>query len=170
VVFLNNKNKVLILLGNLDIVVAGVALATLVTLTFMGVVMRYGMNQPFTWLEEVQLWCMVWIVYVAAGAAFRTGNHVAIEMVVDMFPVKIQKVIDILIALVVFFVLSYLFVQSIGYVRLFLMNERTTNMLSIPYSLIYGIVPISVASMVISYIFATYQEIKKIGDVVEVRE
>ena len=58
--------------GNLDIIVAGIALIVLIALTFAGVVMRYIIGQPFTWLEEVQLFCMVWIVFAAGGAAFRT--------------------------------------------------------------------------------------------------
>lgn len=79
-----NKSSLTTILGNLDIVVAGAALIVLIVLTFAGVVMRYIVGQPFTWLEEVQLFCMVWIVFAAGGAAFRTKSHVAIEMVADM--------------------------------------------------------------------------------------
>ena len=67
-----NKSSLTTILGNLDIVVAGAALIVLIVLTFAGVVMRYIVGQPFTWLEEVQLFCMVWIVFAAGGAAFRT--------------------------------------------------------------------------------------------------
>ncbi|MBQ1310572.1 MAG: TRAP transporter small permease subunit, partial [Blautia sp.] len=79
---------------NLDIAVAAIVLIVLIVLTFAGVIMRYIVGKPFTWLEEVQLFCMVWIVFSAAGAAYRTGNHVAIEMVVEMFPKSVQKVIE----------------------------------------------------------------------------
>ena len=65
-------------IGNLDIIVASIALIVLIILTFVGVIMRYIVGQPFTWLEEVQLFCMVWIVFAAGGAAFRTGSNVAI--------------------------------------------------------------------------------------------
>lgn len=159
-----SKKKILGFLANLDIAVAGVALVTLVTLTFMGVFMRYFMSKPFTWLEEVQLWCMVWVVYVSAGAAFRTGNHIAIEMLVDLFPHKIQRIVEIFIAAIVFSVLGYLFVQSVGFVELFIMNGRTTNMLNIPYTLIYGAIPISTLSMIISYGISLYKEVKSLND------
>ncbi len=159
-----NKKKILGFLVNLDIIVAGVALATLVTLTFMGVFMRYVMSKPFTWLEEVQLWCLVWVVYVSAGAAFRTGNHIAIEMLVDLFPKKIQKVIEVLIAAIVFIVLGYLLVQSIGFVKLFIMNGRSTNMLNIPYTFIYGAIPISTLSMMISYGISLYRDMTTLDD------
>lgn len=151
---MKKENKLLAVLGNLDIAVASVSLAILVVLTVLGVIWRRVFNSPFTWLEEVQLACMVWIVFCAGGAAFRTGNHVAIEMVVDLFPHKIQKIIDWLISAVVLLVLAYLFFQSISFIQIFLKSGRSTPMLNIPYSVIYGIAPISFVVMIASYFYA----------------
>lgn len=148
---MKKENKFLKIVGNLDIFIAVVALIVLVGLTSSGVVMRYVVGKPFTWLEEVQLFCMVWIVFGAGGAAFRTGNHVAIEMVVEMFPKPVQKVIGIIVDLVVLFVISYLFIQSIRFVGVFVSSERCTSILKIPYTLIYGIAPPSYLVMIISY-------------------
>jgi TRAP-type C4-dicarboxylate transport system permease small subunit len=157
---LKKKNSLVNILLNIDIAIAGTALVVLIVLTFFGVIMRYIFGSPFTWLEEVQLWCMVWIVYAAAGAAFRTGSHVAIEMVVELFPKAVQKIIEILISLVVVSVIGFLFIESIGFVKLFVRSGRTTNMLSVPYSLIYGIVPISCILMIINFFYAKYREFK----------
>lgn len=110
---MKKENKMLSFLGNLDIVVAAAVLAILVVLTFLGVIWRYVLSAPFTWLEEVQMACMVWIVFAAGGAAFRTGNHVAIEMVVDLMPKKLQKIVEILISVVVVAVIGYLDRKSV---------------------------------------------------------
>lgn len=157
---MKQKSKVLSFLGNLDIVVASLVLVLLVVLTFMGVIWRRVFGQPFTWLEEVQLACMVWIVFAAGGAAFRTGNHVAIEMVVDMLPQKAQKICSILISAVVVVVLGYLVYQSMGFIQLFLRSGRSTSMLHIPYAIIYGIAPVSYAVMIISWFYAQIKEVK----------
>lgn len=146
-------NKALEFLGNLDLIVAGVVLAILIALTFLGVIWRYVFQAPFTWLEEVQLACLVWIVFAAAGAAFRTGNHVAIEMIVDLMPAKLQKIMNVFISAVVVVVIGYLFIQSIGFIQMFLRSGRSTSMLKIPYSLIYGIAIFSYVDMVISYFY-----------------
>ena len=79
----NKKKSKWSFLANLDVIVASVILALLIILTFAGVIWRYVFHAPFTWLEEVQTSCMVWITFAAAGAAFRNGNHVAIEMIVE---------------------------------------------------------------------------------------
>lgn len=153
-------SKLKSVLCNLDIVVASVVLAILIVLTFAGVPFRYVLNKPFTWLEEVQLACMVWIVFAAAGAAFRSGNQVAIEMVVDMLPKKLQKVVEVLISVIVVAVLGYLLYQSFGYLEIFVRSGRSTPMLKIPYVFIYGIAPVSYVLMVISYFYALFKGVK----------
>lgn len=151
-----NKSSLTTILGNLDIVVAGAALIVLIVLTFAGVVMRYIVGQPFTWLEEVQLFCMVWIVFAAGGAAFRTKSHVAIEMVVEMFPESEQKIISYVIDVVVFLVIAYLLYHSFGFIQMFVKNGRSSSMLKIPMTVQYGIAPVSYALMIISYFYSKY--------------
>ena len=156
---MQSKNKSrLSWLGDLDIIVAAAVLSVLIVLTFMGVIWRYLFKAPFTWLEEVQLACMVWIVFAAAGAAFRTGNHVAIEMIVDMMPPKIQKVMEVVILVVA--VIGYLFKQSIGFIQMFLRSGRSTSMLKIPYAGIYGIAMVSYIDMIISYFYSLAKGVK----------
>ena len=148
------------MLCNLDTIVASIVLAILIILTFAGVPFRYILGAPFTWLEEVQLACMVWIVFAAAGAAFRAGNQVAIEMIVDLMPKKMQKAVTVFISVVVLAVVGYLFYQSLGYINVFLKSGRATPMLKIPYALIYGIAPVSYVLMVISYFYALIKGVK----------
>jgi len=155
-----DKTSKLGLLANLDIAIASVTLAILIVLTFLGVTWRYILGAPFTWLEEVQLACLVWIVFAAGGAAFRTGNHVAIEMVVDLMPKKMQRVMTVLISIVVVAVLGYLFYETIGFLQMFARSGRSTSMLNIPYTLIYGIALLSYVDMIVSYFWALKNEIK----------
>ncbi len=154
------ENRLLSVLCNLDLIISAFVLAILVVLTFLGVIWRYAFNAPFTWLEEVQLACLVWIVFAAAGAAFRTGNHVAIEMIVDLMPKKIQKIMTVIVSAVVVIVIGYLFFQSIGFIRMFIKSGRTTNILNIPYTGIYGIAILSYIDMIISYFYSIKTDVK----------
>ena len=146
------QNRAVSILMNLDIAIASVILAVLIVLTFAGVIWRYIFSNPFTWLEEVQTSCMVWIVFAAAGAAFRTGNHVAIEMIVDMMPQKVQKIMVI--------VIGYLFVQSIGFIQVFIKSGRSTSMLKIPFAGVYGIAIVSYIDMILSYFYSVIKGVK----------
>ena len=146
------ENKASAILMNIDIVVASIILAILIVLTFLGVVWRYIFNAPFS--------CMVWIVFAGAGAAFRSGNHVAIEMIVDLMPKSMQKIMEILISIVVVVVIGYLFMQSIGFIQVFVKSGRSTSMLKIPYSWVYGIAIVSYFDMIISYFYALFHGVK----------
>lgn len=157
---MNIKKVLKNILANFDCYVASIVLCILVILTFLGVIWRYVLHSPFTWLEEVQTSCMVWIVFAGAGAAFRYGNHVAIEMVVDLMPIKYQKLMDIFISIVVVAVIGFLFFQSIGFVEVFIKSGRSTSMLKIPYSAVYGIAIVSYIDMIISYFYALFKGVK----------
>ena len=155
-----NKFSLKSCLANLDLMIAGMVLAILIVLTFAGVIWRYFLGKPFTWLEEVQTACMVWIVFSAAGAAFRMGNHVAIEMIVDLMPNALQKVMTILISVVVVAVLGYLFDKTIGFIQIFLRSGRATSMMKIPFWLIYGIAIPAYIDMIVSYFYSIWKGVK----------
>lgn len=152
--------KFLKCLFTVDIALGCLSLATLIILTIAGVFWRRVFNHPFTWLEEIQLACIVWIVFCAGGPAFRYGNHVAIEMVTDLFPQKMQKYITIFISAVVVFVMGYFFYQCFGYINIFVRSGRSTPMLKIPYKYIYSIAPIMSVDMVISYFYSLATGVK----------
>ena len=155
-----NKFSLKSCLANLDLMIAGTVLAILIVLTFAGVIWRYFLGKPFTWLEEVQTACMVWIVFSAAGAAFRMGNHVAIEMIVDLMPKALQKVMTILISVVVVAVLGYLFDKTIGFIQIFLRSGRATSMMKIQFWLIYGIAIPAYIDMIVSYFYSIWKGVK----------
>jgi TRAP-type C4-dicarboxylate transport system permease small subunit len=155
-----NKFSLKSCLANLDLMIAGTVLAILIVLTFAGVIWRYFLGKPFTWLEEVQTACMVWIVFSAAGAAFRMGNHVAIEMIVDLMPKALQKVMTILISVVVVAVLGYLFDKTIGFIQIFMRSGRATSMMKIPFWLIYGIAIPAYIDMIVSYFYSIWKGVK----------
>lgn len=140
-------------MSHLDIIITGVALSYLVFLTITGALSRYFLDSPWVWMEEVQLMLEVWVVFLGAGYGFRVGAHVAIEIVIDALPQKVQRFFDYLIMAIVVGTIAYLLVQSIGYVRLFIRSERTTSILQIPYYLIYGIVPVSCILMILNYLY-----------------
>ena len=148
---MKRKNILLTILENAEACIAGVVLVALVVCTFLGVFARYLFNKPFNWLEEMQLAAMVWISFLMAGVCFRRGGHVAIEIVVDSLPERVQRVIEVLIAIVVYFVLICFFRSSVSFTQLFIKTGRKTPILAIPYKYIYGIGPVSAVLMAISY-------------------
>ena len=154
--------KILDILDKIEVAVASLVLLVLICVTFFGVLMRFSFNIPFTWEEELQLACMVWITFLAAPAAFRTKSHVAIEILVDALPKSLRKIVELLIPVVVYAVLIYFFFRSQNYIAVMLRTSRKTPILMIPYSTIYAIAPVSIVLMLISYTEQKYYELKEL--------
>lgn len=152
------KNNAKSILGKLDVAVAGVVLVALIFLTFVGVIKRYIMRSPITWMEEVQMILFLWVVYLGAGAAFRNGSHVAIEVVVDALPKKISGLVERFDVLLQFIILGYLFMEESSYYMQLVSTGKVTTLLRIPYAVAYAVVPVGGAVMIISMLYASYQK------------
>ncbi len=144
------------LLLNIDVVIASIAMCALVGLTFAGVIARYALGSPFTWIEEIQAATIVWVIFGAAGAAFRTGNHAVIEVFFEFFPKSIQKIINILILIVTILTLIFLGYLSIQYMMVFAQSGRTTAVLHVSYIMIYCIVPISCIWQIVNFAIVNF--------------
>ncbi|MDR2445321.1 MAG: TRAP transporter small permease [Spirochaetaceae bacterium] len=139
------------ILVNLDFIISGTMLAVLILYTFFGVIMRYFIRKPIIWGEEFQLFCIVIIVFFGAGAGFRTGSHVAIDIVVDRFPPKLQKIFEWLIYVISMGVFIYFTLQSAAFVRQMYATRRTTDILDIPHFITYSAFPLGCVFMMVNY-------------------
>lgn len=155
---MKKNNPALTVLKNLDLVVASLALVALIALTFIGVFARYVFNAPFAWQEEVQLMLIVWVTFLGGRYAFVTGSHCAIDVLVDLFPKKVQRYFDLVIMAIVVIVLSYTGWQCSKYILQMYNTNRVTNMLHIPYALIYAPGVIACVTMAIQFILMTMEK------------
>jgi TRAP-type C4-dicarboxylate transport system permease small subunit len=143
------------LLHNLDLVIAGAALLVLIFVTFAAVIMRYVVSKPIIWGEEVQIMCIIFVVMFAAGAAFRTGNHVAIDLVVDRLHPKAARIVEWIVFIFSIIILLYFAWQGYKYARQMWQIKRTTEILDVPYWLIYGTFPLGCLMMIYNYSIVT---------------
>ncbi|WP_320130564.1 TRAP transporter small permease [uncultured Sphaerochaeta sp.] len=150
--------RVRVVLKNLDVIIAGIALGILVAITFLGVVMRYIFSNPFVWQEELQISLFLWVAFFGSSAAFRTKGHVEISMVFDRFPKRVQRVLSVLIYCVVAISLIFLMLKSSDMVKMFFETTKSTPVLSIPSVLIYSVVPVCSMLMLVNYSIVTWKD------------
>src|SRR5881394_2035826 len=58
---------------------------------------RFFLNRSLSWSEEFQIFCHVWIVFLAIPIAYRRGAHLAVESLRSMLPSQLGKIFDLLI-------------------------------------------------------------------------
>lgn len=76
-------------------------LAAIVVILFSSVFWRYTLNDPISWSEDAALFCMVWMTLLGAPVGLRHGGHVALEILLDMFPGPVIRGLRALISLIV---------------------------------------------------------------------
>jgi TRAP-type C4-dicarboxylate transport system permease small subunit len=80
--------------------------------------------------------------------------------VVDRFPEKIQKTAEVIIYLISLVILLYFAVQSANLARQMYTTQRTTDILKIPYVVIYAAFPIGCVLMISNYTLTLIKNLK----------
>lgn len=109
------KNWPKLILMNLDAVVTGAALIATTSLVLLNVFMRYFLNSPLTWSEEVATTCFVWTIFIGGAVTFRNKAHLGVDIVVKRLPAKARAAIQFLMDITVILILGALTYNSILY-------------------------------------------------------
>ena len=65
--------------------IALVLIGVMTAAVLVQVFFRYGLNRPISWTEEFAIFSMIWMAFLVAPIAYRSGAYVCIEIVHDLF-------------------------------------------------------------------------------------
>ena len=147
---------------NLDVIISGLSLCAIVVITLAGVIMRKIMNQPIAWLEEMQLLLFIYAIFFGGSVAFRYGNQVSIDLVMNRLKGKAARVLEIFDVVVTVIVLIYYCYG--GYQLMSSVTKKVTPYFKINYAFIDVAAPIGMILMAIQYIVYTYRHLKGLGN------
>lgn len=126
-----------LILQNLDAIITGVTLTLCVILVNLNVIMRYILNAPLQWSEEVVTSLFVWTVFIGSAYAYRKHSHLGVDIVVNMMHGRTKAVVrDVmafveLLILIMLTVISAQYVYNLIYVR-GVFKPAVTDVLRIP--------------------------------------
>jgi TRAP-type C4-dicarboxylate transport system permease small subunit len=60
-------------------------------LVFVSVVLRYVLNSPVTWSEEMASLLFAWLTFVGAYVGFRTHSHIRIDTMTMFLPAGLRS-------------------------------------------------------------------------------
>lgn len=78
----------------LDRIVGGLLaliLGGMTVLVFVSVVLRYILNSPVTWSEELASLLFAWLTFVGAYVGFRTHSHIRIDTLTMFLPAGLRS-------------------------------------------------------------------------------
>ena len=134
------KNKITLktILTNLDAIITATTLSICVVLVNANVIMRYFFNNPIHWAEEVVTSLFVWTVFIGSAYAYRKHSHLGVDILVNILPPKVKKVVKTVMSVVELLVLIMLTVISSQYVYHLIFNRTgklkivMTDLLRVP--------------------------------------
>ncbi|KGQ27096.1 MULTISPECIES: TRAP transporter small permease [Gallibacterium] len=141
-------------LSDIDEILASFFLALIVLLSGYGVIMRYFLNSPSAWVEEMCVVFFIWFTFLASSALCKNNELIRIDFLLSKLPHKIANFIDGVIQPCIM-IFALVFMIYLGFKLLPMSKVRFTPTLHISYLAIYAIIPISAC-------FMLYYEIRKI--------
>jgi len=63
---------------------------------FLQVIFRFILKSSLPWSEELARYSMIWMVMLAAGLGFSSGEHIGLDVIVDRMKGTSQKLIKLL--------------------------------------------------------------------------
>lgn len=122
----------------IEMVLACAAFFTIIALTFSNAVLR-ALNHPIVANDDICTLLFAWVSFMGADIAMRSNRLVGMDLVTMNLPIKLQKVLQLVVYLIMGVTLVMLAIQ--GY-KLAVMNwNRFFNTLPVSY----GVVTLSLA-------------------------
>jgi TRAP-type C4-dicarboxylate transport system permease small subunit len=85
-------------------------LSGMTILIVIQVILRFVFNAPLAWTEELARYLFIWMTFVVGVVAARRGQHIGVELLVNMLPSAGRKAIGVfsnLVTTAFFGVISY---------------------------------------------------------------
>lgn len=142
-----------------DDIMAMLCLSLLVIVTTVGVFMRYALERPLLWGEEVQILLFVWAVFFGAASVMKGDGHIGIDIFIQYLPPKILRAVHIFDNMIVLLILAVLTVLGVqlsirGWVQM-------TPILAIKWTFMELAIPVGGVLMIYQLSKLTWRELKR---------
>lgn len=132
------------------------ATALMAVLLFANVLLRYVFRSPFAWMEEGVVAVFVWLVFVGVSAAFRSHQHLRIDVLVRFLGPRMAAVVGAIAVALTFGMVLLLVV--IGYDYAVFVSGNRTPVLGISAAWVYVGLPLGMAASLVHIIRQTLDE------------
>ena len=122
----------------------------------LGVFSRYVLERTFVWYDKVARLCFMWLVFLGAAVAVRSGAHFGLDVVVASLPPPAQRFLRLLTPLTVI-----VFSAALIWLGWDLMRHgatQTTAVMGMPVSWVYAAMPVGAALMVFYAVTSLFEK------------
>ena len=110
---MNVKKILLKIFYNLPLVVAGIALFTIVALEGMQAISRYAFKQTFLFVDDIAVICFAWTICAGCAAAYQQKMHYGLDVLVNSLKGKTKTIFMIVTQILTAIVFGYFLYYSV---------------------------------------------------------
>ncbi|WP_245150718.1 TRAP transporter small permease [Pollutimonas harenae] len=142
------------------VLTAALALCVFVmlVLVFGNVVLRYVFNSGINISSEIARLAFVWLTFGGAVLAFRTREHLAINMGIERFSPKMQKIVHLIRQLLILWVL-WLIITG-GWAQTVISMRTVTPVAGMPIAVFSGAVLFSAVAMALMVVLDLFVAVR----------
>lgn len=119
-------------------------MAAIVLVVCWQVLSRFVLQSPSSVTEELARTLLLWIGMLGAALAYRTGQHLGLDIVTARFSLRWQRRVAMLLTgLVVVFAFVVMVIGGGALVQLTLQLNQMSAALGVPVGWLYGVIPLS---------------------------
>lgn len=135
-------------------IISGMLIFLIAILSAIEVVARNVFDSPTTFTSDVSYYLLIWAIFLTGGYAFQETAHVRVDLILNLMPVKVRKLVSALSYVISIFFCSILLIYGWKFMaQCYTMNRLTYAMLPIlQWKLVLAIV-IGCALMILTLIF-----------------
>jgi len=133
-------------------IIGVIVLAVVVSLIFIGVVMRLLFKSGLPWQEEISRMLYVVVVYLGASYGIRSNDHIRINIVSNLLPNRARKILRIITDIIW---AGFNFTVIIMAMQVYQKMQRflgESAVLKIPLHMVFLIVPVGFALLTLRLI------------------
>lgn len=108
----------------------------------VSVFLRYVVQYPFPWGEELARYLMVWGIFLGISTGVRKKAHLGVEAFVNLTPKKMRRGISFLSQLLVIVTYLWMSYLSIDLIMTMKANGQSSPSMRIPMYLVYSALPL----------------------------
>lgn len=99
-------------IGRLEEGLISLLLVGMTLLVFVEVILRFGFNTGFLWMQELTLLCSAWFVMLGASYGVKAGSHIGVDAIVRLLPTGLKRIVSIVAVLLCLAYCGILFTGS----------------------------------------------------------
>lgn len=110
---MKQKSTLRWILENLPVILAGVALFTIVIMETAQCIYRYTLSHTFNFVDDVAVVCFSWTIFAGAAAAYKAKLHYGLDVLINAIPVKHKAKYMVVLDTLVMLAFAYFFYYSV---------------------------------------------------------